>query len=420
MPRVLYTLFCRFFEIIFGVLLLVITARLFGAEGRGQYSAGLAATTMFGVLCSFNLSRGIYSVICSDSGAVDECVRKHFFSICVLGALAGFIGLLAYGTSYFIGFGIFQAVPLHIAAVFAFYVPCLIWSGISNTLYSSLGQLTVKNNINVASKFLFLVLAAIMYWLGVLSLAAFCALFVVFSWINAVSEAFFLKWRYSPDFRVLGPTSAALVRSSIAWYPDLVGGFMISGAVSAIVAYYLPLKSIGIFGVAMQVFTIGFTVVPAVLQSYVSQEIARVGARDSIGVIYRYIAYYSVYFFLAYFLLITAGEYVSRRVLGDEFVEVTVVLRTMAIAGWMNGVVLLLAPLWTAMRYIRFTTASTLVLGGISLAILIFLTSGYGLRGVSWAMVVIYGVAALCNLLMLRHAVFKLGCTLTGSINAAR
>jgi O-antigen/teichoic acid export membrane protein len=407
--HIAYTFFSRFTEVIFGVLVLVLSARLFGAEGRGYFTACTSVAAIFGTLCSLNIGRGLYADICDSAESVEEYVKSRFSSIVMIASALSLMGIAGYGIAYLQDFKALADVPGVPVVAFSIYVPCLIWAGVANTLFSSLGALQDKNNIALGSKLAFCLALGAVYYLGGLTFNSFCGLFVGFSFVGLIAEASFLKRRYFSRHPPFAPDVIRLAKKSIAWYPDLVGGYLISGAVSAIVAYFLPPREVGIFGVAMQLYAVGFMLIPSVLQFYFIGDIAKLGRREAIRRLYRYVGAYSAYFILAYVCMIAIGDEVVGYVLGAEFVPALSLLKIMAVAGWMSGIIVLFSPLWTAMQYVKFSNLSTVALGCFSLLVLVLLTSRYSLYGAAWGMLLNYSIAFAGNVILLWYTLRRLG-----------
>lgn len=57
MKLFLFTLFVRFFVAFSGLVVFVISSKLYGAEGRGLIGFGTSIVSLFGLLLSFNLGR---------------------------------------------------------------------------------------------------------------------------------------------------------------------------------------------------------------------------------------------------------------------------------------------------------------------------------------------------------------------------
>jgi O-antigen/teichoic acid export membrane protein len=405
MISIAYALFCRFLEVLFGILILILTSRLFGVEGRGLFTAGMVVAGLFATLCSINFSRGLYADICSCGKRVDDYVKKQFLTIVMLVITTSSLGILAYFLAYLYGVKLFANMPLVLVLLFALYLPSLIWINVANVVYSSIGIMTIKNNIALLMKIIFSLTAALLYFAEDLSLVMFCGIFVLFSIITMIVEGALLRHRYSTENLIDLSSIKRLTQKSLAWYPDLVGGYMISGAASTAVVYYLSVKEVGIFGIAMQIFSIGFMLVPTVLQLYLSENIAKYGPEKSIKIFLRYVAYYSIYFIFSYLVLNFAGMIAIEILLGREFIDAVSLLKIMAIAGWISGVLLLIAPLWTAMNYVKFATINTMALGAISFFVLTFMISQYGLYGAAWAMVIIYVIALIGNIFLFNYTI---------------
>lgn len=61
MKNYFFTLFVRFFVAFSGLIVFIISSKLFGAEGRGVIGFGTSIVSLFGLLLSFNLGRSFLS-----------------------------------------------------------------------------------------------------------------------------------------------------------------------------------------------------------------------------------------------------------------------------------------------------------------------------------------------------------------------
>ena len=57
MQKYFFTLFVRFFIAFSGLVVFVITSKVYGAEGRGLIGFGSSLVSIFGLILSFNLGR---------------------------------------------------------------------------------------------------------------------------------------------------------------------------------------------------------------------------------------------------------------------------------------------------------------------------------------------------------------------------
>jgi len=184
----LFSIFVRFFLAFSGFLVFILTAYLYGAEGRGVIGYGTSLFAIFGSLLSFNLGRGFLAETVQDGEKKRQLIGSFLTLNFIFGMTAILAGLLYW---YFSSTGremLSQRQVLLFSVISVFY----IWTANGNFFFSSFLKTTLQEIIILSVRSLLVVFLGALVLLKNHNLDLFIGWYAAIIFIGVVVENIFL------------------------------------------------------------------------------------------------------------------------------------------------------------------------------------------------------------------------------------
>lgn len=271
MKTYLFSIFVRFFLAFSGFLVFLLTAYLYGAEGRGVIGYGTSLFAVFGHLFSLNLGRGFLAETMQEEGKKPLLIGSFLTLNFLFGILASLFGLVFWFFSP-AGRGMLtleQALFFSMTSVFH------IWTANGNFFFSSFLKTSLQEVV------IFLVRIALIIFLGFLALFKnhnldlFIGCYSVIIFLGVFAENVFLlkiskgKFLVKPDFKVF----LQIIRKSFAHHIDYLAFNIFPLVLTVICATYISKADVGRVNFAIQIVNMIFLLAITAnirLTSYVS------------------------------------------------------------------------------------------------------------------------------------------------------
>lgn len=375
--------------------MLVLTARVLGPTGRGQFAAAVAwASTLFTV---GYLSLGQVALHRAAERDDQDWLGPTTGSLAVIALVVSVLAWTGAGIAYEISEGaLFGDLPGGLLILGLLGVPFLIWEQYGSSLLMGVGHLPIYNRGQVVGRTLALLLAgALLVGLRFGVQAALIA--------HMIGQAVVALWGTRPligmavqPVRPRVGEIRALLAGGAKLHLNAIGAFLFSGVSVLVVQYYRGAEETGYFQTAVQLVS-GVLLIPTAAAMVLYGEVARDGP-DAAWPRHR-----------RTMLLLVAGltvlaavgaavaPWVIPLILGEAFRPTVPVfqLLTLALVGQTLSVVM--APQWIGRGLFLQVSAASLAIGVLSVLASLWLVPRYGMVGAAWAMLGVYGISLLGN-----------------------
>ena len=143
MKNFLFTLCVRFFVAFSGLVVFVISSKLYGAEGRGVIGFGSSIVSLFGLLLSFNLGRSFLFEAKSNENLKQKLLPKYL----AIHYLLIIAGIFISGMFWYLNANARVIIDSKAMMAFLILVPFYVWSVNGNSIYATLNKTTKQDFI---------------------------------------------------------------------------------------------------------------------------------------------------------------------------------------------------------------------------------------------------------------------------------
>ncbi len=188
MQKYLFTLFVRFFIAFSGLVVFIITSKVYGAEGRGLIGFGSSLVSIFGLILSFNLGRS-FLFETKQNELLKHKILPDFMAINYFFVLMGSVAVLTYWSTSSIARNL-----LDFDCILAFLIltPYYLWMVNGAGIYAALNQTIKQDLIIFFVRAILIVLVILIYFFHITNLKVFIFLYAIVLGLGAIIEMVFL------------------------------------------------------------------------------------------------------------------------------------------------------------------------------------------------------------------------------------
>jgi len=385
----------RIYSMGLAFLSLILTARVLGPEGRGQYVAITTWTTTLATVTCLSLGQVVlYRAAQSrgDSWFADS-YRVLVTFTGVLSLIGWGIALLAYLTPLRTVYG--DLNPLWLALGFLL-LPFRIWDNYAVALFQAIGKLNSYNVFLVVSSSVgVLALVLLVQWQQAGLPGALAAL-LVGQGLLALGGAAALH-RLAQGYRLPAREACtAFAGDGLKIHLNTIGMLLIAGVDLLMINYYRGPEETSRYQIAAQLMGI-IMLVPQAASLVVSSRISALGPQKA-WPLQRKIVWQSTALMLGVSLALGWSARVwLPLVFGRDYVASIDILDWLLFAGLGMTFSTLMAPQWIARGLLLQASALTIVSGIINVALNSLLIPTYGAEGAAYSVLVTYGCAIVAH-----------------------
>jgi O-antigen/teichoic acid export membrane protein len=392
--QIIQTSGARMYGLLISIITLSITARYLGPEVRGILAA---ATGWVGLVAGMgSLSLGQVIIYLSAGKSRKDWLPKTLGTLVVI---VGIITLLAWGftaTGYVLTNGeMFNhlTVPMLVLAFLA--LPLVIWTDLGLNLLLALDSLRIYNRAQIIGSSVglagvFLLVAALGWGIygSLISGVIAQALIVVLS----LGFVFRLTSRISADWA----TGKALLKGGAKLHLNAIGTLLFTQASVLMVNHYSTPQDTGYYQLAAQLIS-ALQFVPSSISMVAYTLVSKKGP-DAAWPEHRRLLAQSI----ALAIVIAGGSYILAPWLvtllaGDRFLPAVPLFQWMLLALVGMNFSIVMASQWIGRGLFLQAALLTFVIGFITIVGNYFLLPRYGVMGVVWTMLFVYGFSIFGN-----------------------
>lgn len=392
--KVAHTSGVRIYSIVINFVMLVLTARWLGPEGRGQIAAATTWSALFFTISYFSLGQVVIHQV---TIATDlRWLAPTFVSLSVLTVLLTVAVWLVAGGLYLVTQGaMFQTDSVLLILSFLM-VPFLIWENYASSLLIALNRLELYNYSQVIAKSLSLILLITVLALGG-GTAAVLGVMVVGQVILA-SAGLPELWSLV-NSHLTWPTLAilrTLMWGGIKLHANAVGTFLIFSTDVLVINYFWGENETGQYQLALQLINV-LLIIPQAASTVMFSYVARLGSngawpyhrRALLGVLAMMLAVTVIAFWM--------GPWLVVWVVGEEFGPALDAFRWLLLALIGMTFSTVMAAQWIGRGLFWQSSMLTLLFGVMNIILSFIWVPQYGMYGSIWGTLITYGMSVIFN-----------------------
>jgi O-antigen/teichoic acid export membrane protein len=383
----------RAYSLVTGVLVVALTARYLGPEGRGILAALTTWATGFATL--FHLSLGQVALH-KAGGSLDRRWLDESFAALVF--WCGAATVMAWGSAVLLHLltagRIFNGIDPWLLAIGLLLVPLIIWEQYSSALLMALNRLDVANTYQVVGRTVTLATAAISLffigpWVACIVAANFLGQGVVaLGGIRTMQQNYAgsIAVKYLPD----------LLRNGLKLHFNAIGTFLFASFDILIVNHFAGPIETGYYQLGVQLLAV-LMVLPQAASSALYAKVAAIGP-DRAWLIQRSIVIQTMFLVMVIiFIAAWLAEDIVLLIAGAEFAPTVDVFRWQLLSVLGMSLAAIMAPQWIGRGLFRTASALTLLFGTINISLSLWLVPEHGMFGAAWASALTFVVAIFTN-----------------------
>ena len=184
MKSYFFTLFVRFFIAFSGLVVFVVSSKLYGSEGRGIIGYGTALVSIFSLMLSFNLGRS-FLFLTQKNEILKQKLLPNFIAINYLLIITGVVI-----TFIFWFFNPIARLIIDLEAIMAFLIliPYYIWSVNGTAIYSTLNKTSQQDMVIFVQRIILVIITLLVFLLNLQSINVFLYIYALILCLGTITE----------------------------------------------------------------------------------------------------------------------------------------------------------------------------------------------------------------------------------------
>ena len=188
MKAYFFTLFVRFFIAFSGLVVFVVSSKLYGAEGRGVIGYGTSMISFFSLLLSFNLGRSFLFETKNNK----KRKKKLLPNFLAINYLLIIVGIFVTAIFWFFNKNAKLFIDSKTMIAFLILIPSLVWSVNGNSFYAALNKTPNQDIILLVQRVILIIVVLLVFVLNIKSVTLFIYLYSLVHFFGALTEMLFL------------------------------------------------------------------------------------------------------------------------------------------------------------------------------------------------------------------------------------
>lgn len=396
LTAILGTSATKAFTMAVNMLLLVISARWIGAEGRGILAASITWMTLAGTVSALSIG---HVMVHRAAEIKTGWLPLLLGSSIVLAAIMSTFGWLAFGALSLASPDMFGALRGKALAITMAGLPFVILEQYFSYLLMARGEVFVYNRTQAVARSLLLVSVCLMAWSMDGALLAILAAFVICQAAIVGTMGLYLIRKASSKLHVQRQELLHLARRGVTLHPNAIGGILIGSIDVILLNMFAGPAETGQYQFALQ-FATALLIAPQAAQMVLFGLVARSGPDESWGHYRRVV----MYVLAAVLAMIAAAHLLYEPavafLIGPEFSSSSHLFETLVFGLPGMALTVVMAPQWIGRGLFWQASLITVLIGAGNALLNYHLIPSRGADGAVVAFVIVNGIGLLGNGLM--------------------
>jgi enterobacterial common antigen flippase len=388
----------KVYSLLAGLLVLVLTARLLGPDGRGVIAAVMTWTALFGTLGSLSLGQvAVHRAAGQRDARWLGPVLGSLLTIAVVVTACGW-AIAALGYALTSG-RLFGNLPWTALVIGFAALPFVVWEQYGSFLLTATGRLGTFNRALVIGRTASIVAVLVLVWWlawgveGALVAAlvgqGIIALAGVTRWLAAADSAIVARWTVTKE----------LIADGLKLHVNAVGTFCFTGLTILLIQYFRGSEETGLFQLALQLVGV-LVIIPQSASLALYRAVSASGPDGAWPANKNLLFFMTLVMMAAAALAAAAAPLLIPLVAGQRFAASVGLFRLLLLTVIGQTVSAVMAPQWIGRGLFLQASVVTITIGVLNVVASWVLVPEYGLYGAAWVAVGIHALIVLVNVAM--------------------
>jgi len=390
------TITIRSIDLLIQTTIILLTARYYGADGRGYIAAGVSIASIIGGAGGLSLGKVAIRILTKRDLDIATFFREKFATLMLLALVLAIVSVCVATALYVLTPSFFGGLPRNITLIFIVLIPYYVWITYSTYLFSIGNKILIHNKIIIYFRTFYISGALLLVVILGSPIKYFIVLMAVVFYAQMATEITLLIRIFKPKLSWDGKAAIDLLADGGLLHVDTVGGYLLGAANIVVLNYYLQPQSVGIYQFALQMIAL-LGVIGMVGQLFAFADIAKYGVDDCWPRYKRIIAVSMAFLIagaaVAYFVFPLVLEPLGL----EEFEPSVPIFRLLLIAAFGQSLALLMGPQWVGRGLLKTMAGLTSITGLGAIILSLYLVPRMGIFGAAYAYFGSYVLAAVAN-----------------------
>ncbi len=254
MRSYLFSILIRFYLAFSGFLVFLLTATLFGAEGRGIIAYGTSLFAMISIIFSANLGRTFLAATKQNEPLKRSYIRQFLKLNCLLTLAAAIVGIMYWSLSPSALEILSPLQAICFSATSLFYV----WSINGNAFYASFVATKKQENIILVIRTCLILLLGFLYLTKEKSLDYFIVCYSLLLFAGSLTEILWLYFNCTPAEKIECKPNGGILKDSLFHHMDFLSFNIFPLFLTVLLASFVAKAEVGRFNFALQIINLIF------------------------------------------------------------------------------------------------------------------------------------------------------------------
>lgn len=413
--KISYTAIVSIYQNVIGFIVFLITAKIYGSEGRGIVAASNQILTLISTILCFSLGRVLPYLLIGFEQGVPAFFKQNFYSFfyaCMGLTIPAGVCVLFLGWFYPAFLGQLEFRYLLISMV---SLPYFLWSATSVIVFSTANLIVKQSRIILINRTIYLLIVLTLIYLIKPPIFVYLTIISIINLLQFFSEIKVFFNDFKP-FRKIDPVfMKKLFSNAIKIHPDTVANLAYLSFITVIINKLMSLKDVGNFSFALQIIAI-INIIPSIINQYIISTITEKGVEESWKIQRRYI-----YITLGFMLFVTFAAIICYSFLIsflnlESFAESIPVFKILSLSIIPCAFTTMMNSRWITEGRFKQLSIISITNGLLSFGLSYYLIGRYSLLGGAYSYLAAYLLSAGLNFIFFLHINNKYKLRLSRSI----
>ncbi len=381
-----YTSGAKIYSLVIGLIMLSVTARLLGPEGRGQVAVITTWVSIFSTFMSLSLGQvALHRMVAdTDRGRFGVLLGSLILLTALLTTAGWIIGFVLYGTNTH---GIFKDLPLFALFIGFLTLPFMVWEQYSSSLLMGVGRIGIYNWYQVAGRTAMLLVVVILIYgvgigvVGVLAANLLGQIIVAAGGIGVLLNiAKQTESRCKPDIVEI----ASLLMGGAKLHLNAIGAMLTASASILIINEYHGVEQAGYYQLAVQLMSV-LGIIPVSASMVIYGKVTALGPDKAWPENKKLLVQLTLVMILIGGVAALIAPWLIKILAGEMFKPSVEPFQLMLLGLVGATFSIIMSPQWIGRGYFLLASGLTLFVGCINLIANFMLIPRYGISGAVYA-----------------------------------
>lgn len=402
--NVVHTSGAKIYSMIIGLIILALTSRLLGPEGRGQVAVITTWVNLFSTFAYLSLGQVALHRMARDPE--NKFIGNLLGSLLMMAGILSLLGwLVAWGIYSNDIQGIFRNLPVTALLIGFAALPFLIWEQYGSSLLMGLEKIKIYNYYQIVGRTLSLALMMILVgWLGQGVVGVLQASLLGQMIIALGGLGFLFKFAQSKNSTCRPDKNETidLLKGGFKLHLNAVGGFLFTSSSILILNHYHGAEETAYYQLATQLIGV-LMIIPTAAGMVIYGKVTRLGPNGAWPENKLLLIQITLGMICVCVIAAILAPWGITLLAGEKFLPAVAPFKLMlfGLIGMTFSTVM--SPQWIGRGYFWQAAALTLLVGLLNLVICFMLVPSYGLNGAIIAFLSTYFISIIGNGWMIFH-----------------